>query len=108
MMVSHRLSPPRGGSCSPRGTCAGVMPRATASLAPTPNLVNAEKTRRCCPLYAAAMEFNLADLFEHAADVFPDRECLVAEGARRTYTEMEQRANRLAHALQAKGVRPGD
>jgi len=54
------------------------------------------------------MEFNLADLFEHAAEVFPERECLVVEGARRTYTEMEQRANRLAHFLQAQGVRPGE
>ncbi len=54
------------------------------------------------------MEFNLADLFEHAADVFPERECLVVEGARRSYTEMEQRANRLAHFLQAQGVQPGE
>jgi acyl-CoA synthetase (AMP-forming)/AMP-acid ligase II len=54
------------------------------------------------------MEFNLADLFERAADVFPERECLVVEGARRTYTEMEQRANRLAHFLLAQGVRPGE
>ncbi len=54
------------------------------------------------------MEFNLADLFEHAVDVFPERECLVVEGARRSYTEMEQRANRLAHFLQAQGVQPGE
>jgi acyl-CoA synthetase (AMP-forming)/AMP-acid ligase II len=54
------------------------------------------------------MEFNLADLFEHAADVFPEREYLVAEGQRRTYVEMEARANRLAHFLLAQGVRPGE
>jgi len=55
-----------------------------------------------------AMEFNLADLFEHAVDHFADREYLVAGGKRRTYREMEGRANRLAHHLAASGVGPGD
>ncbi len=54
------------------------------------------------------MEFNLADLFEAAVDAYPDREYLVAEGRRRTYAEMEARANRLAHHLRARGVEPGD
>jgi 3-oxocholest-4-en-26-oate---CoA ligase len=54
------------------------------------------------------MEFNLADLFEHAADHFGAREYLVAEGQRRTYTEMEERANRLAHHLADHGIGPGD
>jgi acyl-CoA synthetase (AMP-forming)/AMP-acid ligase II len=54
------------------------------------------------------MEFNLADLFEHAADAFPDREYLVCADARRTYGEMEARANRLAHHLAAHGIGPGD
>jgi 3-oxocholest-4-en-26-oate---CoA ligase len=54
------------------------------------------------------MEFNLADLFEHAADHFGAREYLVAEGQRRTYAEMEERANRLAHHLAHHGIGPGD
>src|SRR5580658_2406526 len=54
------------------------------------------------------MDFNLADLFEHAVDVFGDREYLVANGARRTYREMDERANRLAHHLAAGGVGAGD
>jgi 3-oxocholest-4-en-26-oate---CoA ligase len=54
------------------------------------------------------MEFNLADLFEAAADAYPDREYLVADGRRRTYSEMEARANRLAHHLAAQGIGPGD
>jgi acyl-CoA synthetase (AMP-forming)/AMP-acid ligase II len=52
--------------------------------------------------------FNLADLFEAAVDAFGDREYLVADGQRRTYAEMEERANRLAHHLAAQGVGPGD
>src|SRR5580704_10124419 len=54
------------------------------------------------------MEFNLADLFEAAVDAYPEREYLVANGARRTYAQMEARANQLAHHLAAQGVGPGD
>jgi acyl-CoA synthetase (AMP-forming)/AMP-acid ligase II len=54
------------------------------------------------------MEFNLADLFEAAVDAFPDREYLVADGERRTYAEMEARANQLAHFLAGRGIGPGD
>jgi acyl-CoA synthetase (AMP-forming)/AMP-acid ligase II len=54
------------------------------------------------------MEFNLADLFENSADYFGEREYLVVEGERRTYAQMEARANRLAHHLAAHGVGPGD
>ncbi len=54
------------------------------------------------------MEFNLADMFENAVDHFADREYLVCDGKRRTYREMEERANRLAHHLQAHGIGAGD
>jgi acyl-CoA synthetase (AMP-forming)/AMP-acid ligase II len=54
------------------------------------------------------MEYNLADLFEHAVDTFSEREYLVANGERRTFAEMEARANQLAHHLAAEGVGAGD
>ncbi len=54
------------------------------------------------------MTFNLADLFEAAVDAYGDREYLVAGSERRTYAEMEARANRLAHFLADRGVGPGD
>src|SRR5882672_4077848 len=54
------------------------------------------------------MEFNLADLFENAVDHFAEREYLVCDGKRRTYREMEERANRLAHHLATHGVGQGD
>src|SRR5437764_13040393 len=54
------------------------------------------------------MEFNLADLFEHAVDNFGDREYLVVDGKRRTYAELEARANRLAHHLASQGIGAGD
>jgi acyl-CoA synthetase (AMP-forming)/AMP-acid ligase II len=54
------------------------------------------------------MEFNLADLFEAAVDAYPEREYLVANGERRTYAEMEARANQLAHFLADRGIGPGD
>ena len=54
------------------------------------------------------MEFNLADLFECIVDVVPDREALVAGKERRTYAELEDRANRLAHSLSSSGIGRGD
>jgi acyl-CoA synthetase (AMP-forming)/AMP-acid ligase II len=54
------------------------------------------------------MTFNLADMFEAAVDAYGDREYLVAAGQRRTFAQMEERANRLAHFLAAQGVGPGD
>ncbi len=39
------------------------------------------------------MEFNLATIFELAVDQFGDREYLVAEGKRSTYTQMELQFN---------------
>ncbi len=54
------------------------------------------------------MEFNLADLFENAVDHWGESECLVADGKRRTFLEMEERANRLAHHLADQGIGPGD
>ncbi|HVV35775.1 MAG TPA: acyl-CoA synthetase [Acidimicrobiales bacterium] len=54
------------------------------------------------------MEYHLADLFEYAVDHFAEREFLVCDGQRRTYAQMEARANQLAHHLQSIGVRPGD
>jgi acyl-CoA synthetase (AMP-forming)/AMP-acid ligase II len=52
--------------------------------------------------------FNLADMFEAAVDAYGDREYLVAGDERRTYAQMEARANRLAHFLADRGVGPGD
>jgi 3-oxocholest-4-en-26-oate---CoA ligase len=52
--------------------------------------------------------FNLVDLFEQAVDAWPDRMYLSDEHQRRTYSEMDARANRLAHHLAAQGIGAGD
>jgi len=52
--------------------------------------------------------FNIADLFEQAVDAWGEREYLIDERVRRTFDEVEQRANQLAHHLAAAGVGPGD
>jgi 3-oxocholest-4-en-26-oate---CoA ligase len=51
--------------------------------------------------------FNFADLFELAVDKVPDRVAVVDRYRRVTYRELEERANRLAHALQDAGVQAG-
>jgi acyl-CoA synthetase (AMP-forming)/AMP-acid ligase II len=55
-----------------------------------------------------AAHYNFADLFELAADKVPDRVAIVDTRRRVTYRELEERANRLAHALHAAGVQPGE
>ncbi|BCJ41200.1 acyl-CoA synthetase [Actinoplanes ianthinogenes] len=54
------------------------------------------------------MAANIADLFEHAVDAFADRIAVCFGEQEISYAELEQRANRLAHFLQDRGVRPGD
>jgi acyl-CoA synthetase (AMP-forming)/AMP-acid ligase II len=54
------------------------------------------------------MEFNLADLFESLADAIPDREAIVCADKRMTFSELDQQATRLAHALSKAGVNRGD
>lgn len=45
---------------------------------------------------------------EESADRLPDKICLVADGQRLTYDEVERQANRVAHALRDHGVKRGD
>ena len=53
------------------------------------------------------MALNMADLFEHAADAFPERVALIYGDRQVTYRELEDEANRLAHHLAAQGIGPG-
>ncbi len=48
------------------------------------------------------------EFLEASADRLPDKIALVCDGQRLTYAEIEARANRLAHALMAKGLRRAD
>ncbi|HUV10322.1 MAG TPA: AMP-binding protein [Acidimicrobiia bacterium] len=54
------------------------------------------------------MEFNLADLFEAVADAVPDRTAVVHGDQRLTYRELDDRANRAAHVLAARGIGAND
>ncbi len=48
------------------------------------------------------------DFLEQSVEAHPDQEALIADGARLTYADLEQRSNRLANALRALGIAPGD
>jgi acyl-CoA synthetase (AMP-forming)/AMP-acid ligase II len=54
------------------------------------------------------MALNIADPFEHAVDVVPDRAVLRVDDRVVTYAELERDANRLAHFLQSRGLGRGD
>ncbi|NNJ07062.1 amino acid adenylation domain-containing protein [Streptomyces sp. PKU-MA01144] len=47
-------------------------------------------------------------LFERAVDAYGDRPAVSDPEGTLSYAELDRRANRLAHALLARGVRPGD
>jgi len=50
------------------------------------------------------VEFNLADLFESVVDRVGDQTAMVSGSRRLSYTELDRRANRLAHHLESAGV----
>jgi acyl-CoA synthetase (AMP-forming)/AMP-acid ligase II len=54
------------------------------------------------------MALNMADIFEHAVDAFPERIAVICGERQVTYRELEDEANSLAHHLAAQGVGPGD
>jgi len=51
---------------------------------------------------------NIADLFEHAVDVVPERTALIVGDRRITYAELEEKANQVAHHLAGQDVGLGD
>ena len=52
------------------------------------------------------MALNMADLFEHAVDTFPERLALICGDRQVTYRELEDEANRLAHHLAGRAPAP--
>ncbi len=54
------------------------------------------------------MRINIGDFLARRAMLSPRREALVCEGQRYTFDDLNQRANRAAHAMKKIGVRPGD
>jgi acyl-CoA synthetase (AMP-forming)/AMP-acid ligase II len=53
------------------------------------------------------MAFNIADLFEHAVDYFPERLAVACGDDEANYAQLEEQANRLAHHLAEHGVTAG-
>jgi 3-oxocholest-4-en-26-oate---CoA ligase len=55
-----------------------------------------------------ATQFQLADLFETVARTVPDRLAVIADSARLTFAELDDRCDRIAAGLAAHGVGRGD
>ncbi|MGW1679299.1 acyl-CoA synthetase [Saccharopolyspora sp. NPDC002376] len=53
------------------------------------------------------MAYNIADLFEHAVDLVPDRVAVICGERRFTFAQLDQRANQLAHHYTARGLGRG-
>lgn len=54
------------------------------------------------------MALNIADLFEHAVDVVPDKPAVQVGDDAITFAALEAEANKLAHYLQSRGIGAGD
>ena len=54
------------------------------------------------------MALNIADLFEHAVDAVPDKPAVQVGDDVITFAALEAEANKLAHFLQSRGIKPGD
>jgi len=54
------------------------------------------------------MKINIGEFLTRRAKVTPTREGLVCENIRRTYKDLNDRANRLANAMATRGIGPGD
>ena len=54
------------------------------------------------------MSFNLAVILSETAHATPDKPVAVFDGGRLTYRELDQASDRLATALAATGIEPGD
>src|SRR5688572_1527063 len=55
-----------------------------------------------------ATALNLAAIVDHSARLMPDREALTCAGRSMTYAQLNQQAERVAAALAAVGISPGD
>ena len=55
-----------------------------------------------------SMTFNLADLFESVADTIPDRNAIVCSERRLSFSELDERATRLANYWAGLGIGHGD
>ena len=58
--------------------------------------------------YSPAMAFNIADLFERAVDLLPERVALVVGDEHLAYAELDALGNRFAHHLADAGVGIGE
>ncbi len=54
------------------------------------------------------MKINIGEFLTRRARITPAREGLVCANVRRTYKALNDRANRLANAMKAAGIGPGD
>ncbi|ARU62753.1 hypothetical protein CBW65_18600 [Tumebacillus avium] len=88
----------------------GITANPDAKLGSLPMLTEAETEQQLVAWNQNAVEYprdkTIPELFEEQAALHADRPAVSFEGTVLTYRELNERANRLAHALQKKGVGP--
>src|SRR5207237_1283173 len=100
---AHRRAPARSHRAARGGRGRRRVPR-VRRLVVLHGRDPASRRRLLHRLTAAMTSFHLADLWELVADAVPDRTALVCGSDRRTFGDLEMRANRLAHWMADAGV----
>ena len=54
------------------------------------------------------MEWNIGKIVKKRAELTPNKECIIFEGARITYKDFNDNVNRMANYLLSKGLKKGD
>ena len=91
---------------------AGIVADPAAPLSRQPILSTAERERLLTEWTGADRPYpqdqTVAARFAECAAKSPEAIAVIEAGCRLTYAELDARANRLAHFLQARGIRAGD
>ena len=80
-------------------TASRTLPQG-ASVHDTPPMTTSDVTR--------ARQHSVGDLLHRTARRYPDKPAVVAGELRVTYAEFDVAVNRAAHAMSARGLRPGE
>ncbi|MEQ1514822.1 MAG: amino acid adenylation domain-containing protein, partial [Lysobacteraceae bacterium] len=90
----------------------GMVADETVSPAALPLMTSAQRDRVLFDFNATSAAYPkdalIHELFEQQAAAQPDAVAVVYEGRRLTYSELNARANQLAHYLLSQGVKPDD